>query len=175
MDWKKIVAHIAPTIGMALGGPLGGMAATAVTEALGLSDSATDDDITLALQSPDALVKLKQADQDFQVKMKSLDIDLEKINAGDRDSARKMHTDNPTDNTPKVLGGYIATLATIVVAGTGILLYSGKLSTMGAVESSILTLVIREIMGKLEQVCNFEFGSSSSSRSKDATIKNMTK
>jgi hypothetical protein len=34
MDWKKIVGAVAPTLATALGGPLAGMAAAAVSDAL---------------------------------------------------------------------------------------------------------------------------------------------
>jgi hypothetical protein len=38
MDWKSIVSTVAPWIGTALGGPLGGMAVEAAAKALGISE-----------------------------------------------------------------------------------------------------------------------------------------
>ena len=42
MDWKSIVSTVAPWIGTALGGPRGGMAVSAIADALGLSDKAEE-------------------------------------------------------------------------------------------------------------------------------------
>ena len=48
MDWKSVISTVAPWIGTTLGGPLGGLAITAVAEALGLSDK-TEDAIKAAI------------------------------------------------------------------------------------------------------------------------------
>jgi hypothetical protein len=71
--------------------------------------------------------------------MKELDIDLERISAGDRDSARQMQRDTK-DSTPKILAyfitfGFFGALVWILVFGlpqTGlevILMMLGSLST----------------------------------------------
>lgn len=103
MDWKAIVKTVAPVLGTALGGPLGGMAVKAIGDALGLSD-ATEEAISSAITGakPEDLLKLKQADQQFAKDMKALDVDLVRIAAGDRDSARKREVDTK-DWTPKIL------------------------------------------------------------------------
>jgi hypothetical protein len=107
MDWKNVVATISPWIGTALGGPLGGMAVTAVADALGLSDK-TEGAIKQALSgaTPEQMLNLKKADQDFALKMKELGFanlkDMEQIAVNDRDSARKREME-VKDNTPKIL------------------------------------------------------------------------
>ncbi|MCZ2965452.1 hypothetical protein NYY77_18915, partial [Acinetobacter baumannii] len=64
MDWKSLIATVAPWIGTALGGPLGGMAVTAAADALGLSEK-TETALKTALSgaSPADLLAIKQADQ----------------------------------------------------------------------------------------------------------------
>ena len=42
MDWKSIIGAVAPWIGTALAGPLGGMAVEAAANALGISEKTTD-------------------------------------------------------------------------------------------------------------------------------------
>lgn len=97
MEWQNIVKTVAPWIGTALGGPLGGMAVEAIANALGVSEKTTER-IQQAIQgmTPAEALSLKKADQDFALQMKSLGYkqvtDLEKIAADDRDSARKMQT-----------------------------------------------------------------------------------
>ncbi|HJV48063.1 MAG TPA: hypothetical protein VJ549_02190 [Geothrix sp.] len=109
-DWKGLVKSIAPTIGTALGGPLGGIAGLALTKALGVSDDAAKDETTMAAAiqgaSPDQLLALKKADQDFAVQMQKLGFEnveaLEAIAAGDRANARDREV-KTKDWVPKAL------------------------------------------------------------------------
>jgi hypothetical protein len=101
MDLSKIgnlLGQLAPTIATAIGGPIAGMAVKALAGALGLSQDASSEDVEAALinATPEQLAAIKKVDADFKVQMKELDIDLEKIAAGDRDSARnmQMHTND---------------------------------------------------------------------------------
>lgn len=95
MDWMSIIKTVAPWIGTALGGPLGGMAVEAAANALGVSDK-TADAVKAALggASPEQMLALKKADQEFSLQMQALGFkqitDLEAIAAGDRKSARDM-------------------------------------------------------------------------------------
>ena len=87
-----LIGSVAPTIATALGGPVAGMAVKALSGALFGHEDGTEEDIQAALANPtgDQLAALKKIDADFKTQMKSLDIDLERIAAGDRDSARQM-------------------------------------------------------------------------------------
>ena len=111
MDFAKIIATVAPWIGTALGGPLGGMAAEAAANALGLT-SKTTEAIKTALggATPEQLLALKQADQEFAVKMQALGFkqitDLEMLAAGDRKDARAMQVSKPS-NVPAALSGLV--------------------------------------------------------------------
>lgn len=119
MDWTTILKTVAPWLGTAIAGPLGGLAVTAAANALGLSDK-TADAVKQALSgvTPDQMLALKKADQDFAVQMQALGYknvaDLEAIAAGDRDSARKMQTAAPSIVpallTCFVVGAFTATL-----------------------------------------------------------------
>lgn len=89
-DWKKAVKAVSPLLGSALGGPLGGAAARLISEGLlGKSDS-TDSELAAALLDPNNLVKLKSIEKDFEVRLKELDVDLERIGIEDRKSARDL-------------------------------------------------------------------------------------
>jgi hypothetical protein len=95
MDWKAIVGTVAPWIGTALGGPLGGMAVEAAANALGISEKTTDAvKAAISGATPEQMLALKKADQDFALQMQALGFkqitDLEAIAAGDRKDARAM-------------------------------------------------------------------------------------
>lgn len=118
-DFGALLKTVAPWIGTALGGPLGGMAVEAASNALGLSDK-TEKALKTALSglTPEQMLALKQADQAFQLQMQAAGFkqisDLEAIAAGDRDSARKMqmanHSAVPALLTCFVVGAFTATL-----------------------------------------------------------------
>ena len=73
MDFTAILKTVAPWIGTALGGPLGGMAVTAAANALGLGDKTTDA-IKQAISgaTPEQMLALKEADQAFSLQMQAL-------------------------------------------------------------------------------------------------------
>jgi hypothetical protein len=107
MDWQSLIKTVAPWIGTALGGPLGGMAVTAVANAFGLSDKTTDS-IKQALSgaTPEQMLALKQADQQFAEAMQKMGFDhvekLEQLGNDDRNSARQREM-TVKDVTPKLL------------------------------------------------------------------------
>jgi hypothetical protein len=75
----NLVRTVAPSIASAVGGPLAGMATRAISEALLGKPDGTEAELTeaAAKATPEQLLALKTAEQDFAVKMRELDIDLE--------------------------------------------------------------------------------------------------
>ena len=104
----NLVRTVAPTIASAVGGPLAGMATRAISEALLGKPDGSEQELAeaAAKATPEQLLALKQAENEFAVKMRELDIDLERIANEDRNSAR--HREIQTrDWTPRVLAGLI--------------------------------------------------------------------
>lgn len=144
MDWKALVGTVAPWIGTALGGPLGGAAVGAVADALGLSDK-TEASIKAALSgvTPEQMLSLKNADQAFALKMQEIGfqnvVDLEGIAAADRKDARTMqstsHSKMPAALAIAITFGYFGILigmmtGTLHVSDTQSLIYMlGSLNT----------------------------------------------
>src|SRR5574340_1365471 len=155
-DWKSLVEQVAPTIATALGGPLAGMATQALSTALLGKPDGTHEELSAALAgaTPDQLLALKKADQDFAAKMKELDIDILKINAGDRDSARKRE-EVIKDWTPRILA--YAIIVGFMVTSAGVL------SGYAKVDSVLAGTIIGYISAKAELVLTYYFGSSSGS------------
>jgi len=167
-DWKSVVGAVAPTIGTALGGPLGGMAAQAVVSALGLKAEAKEADIAraVAAATPDQLLAIKQAEIEFAKRMRELDIDLERIAAGDRNSARQREVQT-RDWMPRVL-------ALLIIAGFLATVFGVLSGHVEGLKDPIMSTTVGTIIGfvsaKAEQVIAYYFGSSAGSRAKDATI-----
>jgi gas vesicle protein len=107
-DWLKALA---PLLGTALGGPLGGAAATFIADKLGL-ESKTLESVTEVLNSgkmsPEQISQIKMAEVDFKKFMADHEIKLEQISADDRKSARDMQIASRS-TTPAVLT-YLITL-----------------------------------------------------------------
>lgn len=163
MSWKEVIAQVAPTLGTALGGPLGGMAANVICEALGLPAGSKDNDIEKQLfGNPDKLVELKKADLAFQQRLAELEIDLEKVHQQDRDSARQREV-QVKDLTPRLLAA--------IVLGGYFLIQGYILSHV--IDDGMRDIILRS-MGTLDMalgmVLSYYFGSSSSSAQKNAII-----
>ena len=103
-QFGPLLGQVAPSIATALGGPLAGVAIKTLSNAIFGHEDGTEQQISdaMAVATPDQLAAIKKIDADFKVQMKSLDIDLERIAAGDRDSARKLQSETK-DWVPKLL------------------------------------------------------------------------
>lgn len=157
-NWKSIVKTIAPVLGTAIGGPFGGIASKAIQTALGVEDEVG---IAEELQNnPDALLKLKNADQAFDAEMKKLDVDIMKIDADDRNSARTMAT--TTSMKPQVI------IATLYNGGFMLIIYAVFFSTLELIgtQKDIALYLLGILSAGLVQINNFFFGSSVGSKTK---------
>lgn len=167
MDWKQVVSAVAPVIGTALGGPLGGIAVKAIADALGLPES-TEQAVEAAIAGarPEDLLKLKQANQQFERDMRALDIDLERVYAGDRDSARQMASETQA-HTPAVLS-WLIVAATLGLEGYVL---------MKGIPAATSEMVAGRILGTLDAafitVLTFWLGTSARNAMKDSTINKL--
>jgi hypothetical protein len=126
-DWKSLVRTIAPAIASAFGTPLAGLATKAIVDIFLGGDEKDVDEATLAAAvqnaTPDQLIALKQADLQFQKDLAALEVDLERIAASDRDSARKRESTTGDVWTPRALAlgvtiGFFGILCWLIAAGT---------------------------------------------------------
>ena len=162
-DAGRILAQVAPTIASAVGGPAAGLGVRALISVLGLDEGTKTEDVMKAVAgaTPDQLLAIKKADQDFAVRMEELGIDLERIAAADRDSARKREAQTGDKAVPAlafiIMGGFFATCAAV-------------LSGYSAVDSTIVGAIIGYVSAKAEQVVAYYFGSSLGSKLKTALI-----
>jgi hypothetical protein len=148
-----LIGSVAPTIATALGGPVAGMAVKALSGALFGHDGATEEEIKTALANPtaDQLAALKKIEADFKVQMKSLDIDLERIAASDRDSARN-YAILTHDLTPRIL-------AIIVVIAWGMVQWFLFHNIIPAEMRELIARVLGTLDGALMLVLSYYFGS----------------
>jgi membrane-bound ClpP family serine protease len=159
-QFGPLLGQVAPTIATALGGPLAGVAVKTLSNVLFGHENATEDQVSeaMATATPDQLAAIKKIDADFKVQMKSLDIDLERIAAGDRDSARQMQAATK-DWVPKVL-------AVVITTGFfGILVWM-LVNGMPKTGTEALLMMLGALGTAWTGVVNFYYGSSAGSKQK---------
>jgi hypothetical protein len=125
MDWKTVLNTIAPTAATILGGPLAGLAVEAIGNALGLEAPTVkkvQDALTTGQMNGDQILALKTAEQALIVRMRELDIDIERIDSADRASARERESATGDTTTPQILAfavtlGFFGVLFYLLVNG----------------------------------------------------------
>ena len=177
-DWKKALGVIAPTIASAIGSPLAGVATSALLEVFGIDGDAPDaiDKLATRVQYATAedLLLMKQADQNFMVKMKELDIDLDKALISDVQSARVRDTTLAQTLGKKNWRPDVMFLLAVLVT-CGLVWVVWKDPAINEYVKGIFTLVLGRFLGYLDNIYNFEFGSTRSSKTKDDTISALSK
>lgn len=173
---KSFVSTVAPTLGTALGGPLGSMAGAAIANALGVKNDPKSLNAAMLTATPDQLLALKKANDEFETKMKELGIEESKLVFDDLASARAMQvqTRDPTVGRLAwtIIGGFLLISFAQIVAAVGWADQVAKIPPQG-------WLLIGNVSGYLaneaKQAAAFYFGSTAGSQAKDATIADIAK
>lgn len=165
----QILRTVAPTLALAAGGPFGPIAAAAIHLALGTDPTQPASAETALLNAtPDQLLALKKAGNDFEVQMKTLGVQEEQLAYADTANARAREI-AVKDNTPKILAYLVITL---VLIAEGSMFFIGQ-------PKSIDGVVLGRILGTLDSalimVLGYYFGSSAGSAKKDSTISDLAK
>lgn len=169
---RRVIETVAPTLGAALGGPLGAAAGNMIAVAVGAkrADGSVDTgkvEQALAQQDPAVLLKLREAQNQFDLDMERLGVERERLVYTDRSDARSLAK---TDMRPQIwisilfLGGYFMLLILLM---TGDIQLEGVAKDQFGVLMGVLTAGVTVIMA-------FWFGSTSGSAVKSALLANST-
>ena len=174
MNWAdvgKSILSVAPTLAACLGGPAGviaGGAIKVITSFLNLGPDATAQQAAdeLAKLTGDQFVALRTADGQYKQHMLDAGVDLERIAAGDRDSARKMRVDSHDFITDA--------LAAFLTVG-----FFGMLALMWfrpppPESKDLLNIMLGALGSAWTTAMAFFFGSSSGSDKLKAILSNVT-
>ena len=161
-----ILKAIAPTIGSALLGPLGGIAVAALGRIFGVSD-ATQETVSKVFQdgkiTPDHIAEIRKLELQYKEQERSEGFKYSELEFQDRKSARDMQIAT-NSNTPTVLT-YLITLGFFGTLGA--MLYDS------AVVNSPPILIMLGSLGTAWAGCvNFWMGSSRGSQDKSALLAN---
>ena len=160
-----ILKGVAPVLATAVAGPAGGAAVGWIASKLGIPDD-TIEGVTKALTgNPEMAMKLKE-----------LDLEYAKLEAQDRDSARKAYAQVATSEYATKLDKVVVPVLALGVVGLafaliGVLMFVNTPSD----QQQIIIFALGFITSAAGQVLSFYFGSSQGSKDKTEEIKGMLK
>jgi len=147
---KNLVGAVAPTIGAALGGPVGGAAAKVISQALGCEEDERSIEQAVQAASPEDLAKIREAELEFESKMAELKVDVFALEAQDKQDARKHFA---KDWTAKFIG---------ILMVLFFCAYIAMVTIMPPEQNSmeLINLVLGYLGGLVSAVISFYFGAS---------------
>jgi len=160
-----ILKGVAPALATAVAGPAGGAAVSWIASKLGIDD-ATVEGVTQALTgNPEMALKLKE-----------LDLEYAKLEAADRDSARKAYAAVATSEYATKLDKLVVPVLALGVVGLAFLLIGVLMfvNTPGD-QQQIIIFALGFITSAAGQVLSFYFGSSQGSKDTAKEIEGMLK
>jgi hypothetical protein len=144
----KLIKGYAPALATAVAGPLGGMAMSALASKLGVE--AIPSAITEALADPAAVAKLQE-----------LELEYAKVDAADRDSARKAEVALATSEQVPLLNKSVTPiLALVIVMAWGFIQYHLLTHVVPMEMREIIIRVLGTLDGSLVMVLSYYFGAS---------------
>ncbi len=163
-DWIKTLA---PMIGTALGGPLGGAAAAFIADKLGLESKdvkAVSEVLNSGKLSPDQISAIKLAEIDFQKFLETNKIKVDEIAAADRNSARELL---------KSTRSYVpATLTFGITVGYFVVLIGMMLKLFEVADSQVMLIMLGQLGTAWGVTIAFWFGTTSGSKDKTDILAN---
>ncbi len=154
MDWLK---QIAPTVASALGGPLAGMAVSAISKAIGVEPDKVQDVISAGKLDSEQIAQIKVAELELQKQANELGLNFAKLEVDDRKSARDMQMVTRSW-VPPVLAGVI----TVGFFGILILLMTGKVQG----DNNTILIMLGSLSTAWTGIIAYYFGSSAGSQAK---------
>ena len=163
MDWLK---QIAPTIATALGGPLAGMAVSAISKAIGVDEAKVGDLIANNKLTAEQIAQVKIAEIELQKQAQELGLNFEKLEVEDRKSAREMQA-TTRSMMPSILAG------TVTVGFFGIMgmVFFNKI---GSSNPAIL-MMLGSLGTAWTGIIAYYFGSSAGSQAKTDLLSKASK
>lgn len=160
-DWLGLVKGLAPTVASAFGGPLAGMAVTAMGGIFGISEPTQEkiaDALATGKMTPEQIAEIKKLELQLQAQEKELGFKFSELEFKDRDSARQMQIATKSE----VPGA----LAVLITASFFIILILMGQGILKATENQSMLLMLGALAAAFSQVLAYYFGSSSSSARK---------
>jgi hypothetical protein len=154
MEWLK---QIAPTIATAFGGPLAGMAVTAISKALGVEPEKVEEVISSNKLTSEQIAQIKLAEIELEKQARELGLNFEKLAVDDRKSARDMQA-----ATRSLVPPLLATAVTVGFFGILGMMLTGRVDA----SNPALMMMLGSLGTAWTGIIAYYFGSSAGSQAK---------
>ena len=154
MEWLK---QIAPTVATALGGPLAGMAVSAISKAIGVDEKDVGDLINNNKLTAEQIAQVKLAEIELQKQAQELGLNFEKLAVDDRKSARDMQMATRSWVPP-----LLAAAVTIGFFGILVMMLLGKVDS----NNPAILMMLGSLGTAWTGIIAYYFGSSAGSQAK---------
>jgi hypothetical protein len=154
MDWLK---QIAPTVATALGGPLAGMAVSAISKAIGVDEDKVQDIISSNKLSADQVAQLKLAEIELAKQAQELGLNFEKLAVDDRKSAREMQA-----TTRSMMPPILASAVTVGFFGIVVMMFFNQIDS----NNPAILMMLGSLGTAWTGIIAYYFGSSAGSQAK---------
>lgn len=129
---------------------------------------------------PEKLIELRnlefeheEALQQMAIRQAEIELDTFKAEVGDKDSARRRDVQFIASGRVNYRADLMFLLACLIVGGLVWIIW--KDPSINEYVKGIFTLVLGRFLGYLDNIYNFEFGSTRTSKTKDATIEKLSR
>jgi len=154
MEWLK---QIAPTIATAMGGPLAGMAVSAISKAIGVDEDKVSDLIKDNKLTADQIAQVKVAEIELQKQAQELGLNFAKLEVDDRKSAREMQA-----TTRSIVPPALAAIVTVGFFGILVMMLLGKVDS----NNPAILMMLGSLGTAWTGIIAYYFGSSAGSQAK---------
>ena len=148
----SLLKALAPTVAQAAGGSLAGMAVKMVASRIGSPNASVEEIEKILETQPEKALLVKQADGEFQNKLKEMELNLESFKAevDDRKDARKTFGDDPI---PKIF-------AMVALIGFLGYVFMVTIQPPDANDDGVVNLILGYLGGLVSGISAFFFGGS---------------
>jgi hypothetical protein len=154
MEWLK---QIAPTIATAMGGPLMGMAVSAVSKAIGVEPDKVQDIISSGKLTSEQIAQIKIAEIELKRQENELGLNFESLAVDDRKSAREMQA-----TTRSIVPPVLAAIVTVGFFGILVMMLLGKVDS----NNPPILMMLGSLGTAWTGIIAYYFGSSAGSQAK---------
>ena len=163
-DLIGMVKGFAPGIATALGGPLAGMAVTALSKQLGVEDEVA------------SVVKAISSDPEAEAKIKQLEHDKFKAILADKANAREREMAVVSSEYAPLINKIVTPALALGVTGLSFVLFAVLMFVEVKPEAKdILIYILGVLSAAVTQILSYYFGSSIGSKDKDEQLKSVVR
>ena len=147
---KGLIGAVAPTLGAALGTPIAGAAVQVLTNVLGCKADEKSIEQAMSQASAEDLAKIREAELEFDEKMKQMDVDVFALETADNQDARKHFAKDWTARAISI-GSMLAFIGYIFLV---------TIQPPNQDSEAVTNLILGYLGGTISAIVSYYFGSS---------------